>query len=221
MAQRDVTSRRNGREPHAQGGAPAPEPTSAKARPREETGHAALMEALREPDRSAALFAKVCFLARARYGIRPQDAEDIFHDAIVTYLNVHERYPPRDNHFGILVGIFHKKALEFLGSKERDGRVARRFVMRLQADRPAVARGEDPRGPTVDHVVRDEDASLIRGVLRTLSDEAREMVLTLAEGRRTRLELIDELGVNRNTFDTRLRSIRLKLRRALEAAGVM
>lgn len=187
----------------------------------EETGHCALMAALSDAGRASALLSKVCFVARARYGILPQDAEDIFNESVATYLVIHGRYPPNDNHFGLLVGIFHKKSLEFLDGQERLGRVARRFVARLQSDRPELARGEDPGGPVVDRVVRDEDAGLIRAAIHSLSPQARELLLTLAEGRMTRLEMIQSLGVNRNTFDTRLRSMRLRLMRTLADAGVI
>lgn len=179
------------------------------------------MSALADAQRSGSLFTKMCLLARTRYGIRPHDAEDLFHDAVVTYMAIHTRYPPGDNHFGLLVGIFNKKALELLDEQQRTGRVTRRFVARLAAEKPDVARGEDPEGPAVDRVVRDEDAALIRSAISSLSDEARELLLTLAEGRMSRLELIEALGINRNTFDTRLRGVRLRLRRVLEDAGVI
>lgn len=186
----------------------------------EPSDHDALMEALRDPKRTRELMRTVCGVARTRYGILEQDAEDNFHEAVVTYLGIHDRYPEGDNHFGLLVGIFHKKCLEHLGRSERRGRVARRFVTRLRADRPALARGEDPRGPAVERVIRDEDAELIRSALDELRDDARQMILDLAEGRETRLEMIERLGVNRNTFDTRLRAVRLKLKQSLEASGV-
>ncbi len=187
----------------------------------EDTSHRALMEALSDAERLAGLHSKVCFIARARYGIRPQDADDIFHESIQTYLGVFSRYPEGDNHFGLLVGIFHKKCLEHLSARERDGRAARRFVDRLRRDRPVVARGEDPKGPVVDRVIRGEDAELIRAAIAALSDEARELLLALAEGRASRLELIEALGINRNTFDTRLRASRLRLKATLEQRGVL
>jgi RNA polymerase sigma factor (sigma-70 family) len=187
----------------------------------EESNHRALMGALADDARTASLFAKVCLLARARYGILAQDAEDLFHESVVTYLAVHQRYPPEDNHFGILVGIFHKKCLEFLDHQQRMGRVTQRFVARLVAERPDLARGEDPEGAAVDRVVRGEDAEMIRAAIASLSAEAREMLLTLAEGRMTRLELVEVLGINRNTFDTRLRGVRLRLRRVLADNGVI
>lgn len=190
-------------------------------RPKEDTSHSALMACLRDERRTAELSGKVCSVARGRYGILAQDAEDIFHEAVVTYLTIHERYTGRDNHFGLLVGIFHKKCLEHLGHRDRDGRVARRLVTKLKADRPAVARGEDPKGAAVERVIRGEDADLIKEAIGELKPEAQDLLLTLAEGRRTRLELIDEMGINRNTFDTRLRSMRLKLRKALVRAGVI
>ncbi len=179
------------------------------------------MCALADGTRVAALFSKVCVMARARYGIRPQDAEDLFHDSVATYLQIHRRYPPDDNHFGLLVGIFQKKSLEFLGGRERDGRAARRLVARLAAERPVLARGEDPSGAAADRVVRDEDAAIIRAAIASLSAEGRALLLTLAEGDMTRLQLIRASGVNRNTFDTRLRSLRQRLRRTLARAGVV
>ncbi len=179
------------------------------------------MQALTDEVRAQSLVSRVCFIARARYGVLRQDAEDIFHEAIATYLVIPSPYPPKDNHFGILVGIFHKKVLEHLGGRDCDSRVTKRFVARLKADRPHVARGEDPRGAAVERVIRNEDATLIRDAIGTLGDEAREMMLRLAEGSVTRLEMIEMMGVNRNTFDTRLRAIRQRLRRTLEKSGVL
>ncbi len=188
---------------------------------RERTDHAALMEALADEARTATLASTVSSVARARYGIKPQDSEDIFNEAVLTYLKVHQRYPPKDNHFGLLVGIFYKKALEHLGGKERTGRVAKRLAARLQADRPAIARGEDPKGAASERVIRDEDARLIRRAIDELNEEGREMLLSLAEGRATRLEMISDMGINRNTFDTRLRALRLKLKQKLLEFGVL
>ena len=203
------------------GRAASSNPSQPANHPPEDTSHKALMKALADDERVGTLFSKLCFIARSRYGIRPQDAEDVFHEAVATYLAIHTRYPPGDNHFGLLVGVFHKKSLEFLDSQDRRGRVARRFTAKLQADRPEIARGEDPSGAAVDRVLRDEDASLIRAAIGAMSGEARELLLTLAEGRMTRLEMIEALGVNRNTFDTRLRGVRLRLQKALLDSGVL
>lgn len=196
-------------------------PAAREHDPAEDTTHDGLMSALRDDARMSALLAKVTYMARTRYGIRVQDAHDIFHESVVTYLKVHERYPPGDNHFGLLVGIFQRKSLEFLGASKRKDRVAERLLARLRAERPDLARGEDPAGDVADKVCRDEDARLIRAAIGALSPESRELIMALAEGRATRLEMIEALGVNRNTFDTRLRTVRLRLRRALEAFGVL
>jgi RNA polymerase sigma factor (sigma-70 family) len=194
---------------------------TATVRRNEDTSHAALMAALADETESRTLFSKASFIARARYGLRVEDAEDVFHEAVATYLVVHSRYGPADNHFGLLVGIFHKKALEHLGARDRTGRVARRFVARLRSDRPGIARGEDPQGAAVERVIREEDAELIRAAIESLNDEGRQMLLSLAEGRLSRLEMIAELGVNRNTFDTRLRALRQRLRERLSRSGVV
>ena len=190
-------------------------------RRKEDTTHPALMAALNDERRTLELKGKVCAGARMRYGIQLHDAEDIFHEAVLTYLVIHGRYSERDNHFGLLVGIFHKKSLEFLGREERQSRVARRMVHNLQANQPELARGEDPRGPAVERVIRDEDAELIRGAISGLTEESQEILLDLAEGRISRLEMIDKLGINRNTFDSRLRSLRLKLKQQLTDDGVL
>ncbi len=186
----------------------------------EDTTHKGLLTALGDTERAAALLSKVCFIARARYGILSQDAEDIFHESVATYLSIHKRYPPKDNRFGILVGIFHKKSLMFLRSRDWQGRVARRFVARLQADRPIIARGEDPSGCTLEKVLRSEDAQIIREAIAGLDESRRELLLALAEGRMTRKEMIKALGVNRNTFDTRLRAVRMQLKSVLAESGV-
>lgn len=209
-----------GRSPAPRSAAARP-PAARAAMPAEDTTHAGLMVALADDARTSGLLAKVTWMARTRYGIRAEDAQDIFGESVATYLQVHGRYPPGDNHFGILVGIFHRKALEHLGQSQRTDRVAERLVRKLRADRPSVARGEDPSGTVADRVIRAEDASLIRAAIASLSDEGREMLLSLAEGRTTRLDLIRDLGINRNTFDTRLRTLRLRLKRALETAGVL
>lgn len=196
-------------------------PAAPSQGPAEDTSHAGLMEALADEKRTATLLAKVTYVARTRYGIQPQDSQDIFHESVATYLAIHTRYPAGDNHFGLLVGIFHRKSLEHLGAVRRTSRAAVRLVEKLRADRPQVARGEDPSGNVSDRVIRGEDAALIRSAIATLSPESREMLLTLAEGRATRLEMIQALGMNRNTFDTRLRALRLRLRKRLEISGVL
>lgn len=200
----------------AQGG-----PAAIADRRAEDTSHAGLMEALADEKRTSALMAKMQFMARTRYGIRAQDSQDIFHEAVATYLTIHGRYPAGDNHFGLLVGIYQRKALEFLDARQRDGRVAQRYVSRLQSHRPVVARGEDPEGDVAERVIREEDAAIIRTAIGTLRGEGRDMLLALAEGRTSRLEMIESLGLNRNTFDTRLRALRIKLKKALEESGVL
>lgn len=190
-------------------------------RRREDTSHEALLAALNDERRTLELKGKVCANARSRFGIQLHDAEDIFHEAVLTYLGIHSRYGQRDNHFGLLVGIFHKKCLEFLGRVERRGRVNRRMAANLQANQPFVARGEDPKGPAVERVIRREDAALIRDAIHSLEDESQEILLDLAEGRVSRLEMIDRMGINRNTFDSRLRSLRLRLKRELAENGVL
>jgi RNA polymerase sigma factor (sigma-70 family) len=163
----------------------------------------------------AKLFDMVCSVVRRRYGIRAEDAEDVFQDAVVTYLEVRERYPAGANHFGLLVGISHRKALKALaGSRKR----ARR--LELLAARVALEqRGRDPIHSPEWPVIRDERDAAIRKAIAALPHPARETLLSIAEGTERRLELIARLGVNRNTFDSRLHVARTALRRDLARRG--
>jgi DNA-directed RNA polymerase specialized sigma24 family protein len=72
----------------------------------------------------------------------------------------------------------------------------------------------------LDAIVRIEEADAVRAALAELSTEAHALLLMLAEQEVTRLKLIEILGVNRNTFDTRLRALRRKLKQLLREHGV-
>ena len=186
-----------------------------------ETTHSDLMRTLGDEARTGALVAKLTYTARTKYGLRSIDAQDVFHESVTTYLAIHSRYDGNENHFGILVGIFHRKALEFINARQRRERVADRYLARVRAIRPKLVAGQDPEGDAAERVIRAEDAQLIRSAIDSLSPEARELLLELADGRTTRMEMIERLGINRNTFDTRLRTLRLRLRDALTAIGVV
>ncbi len=195
-----------------------PGPTTPDASP--DVSHAALMRDLADVESVKRLLATLSARARTRHGIAASDADDIFQDAVVTYLLVQGRYPGLVNHVALLVGIFQKKSLMFLTDASKRGRQPGRLVARLRADRPAVARGEDPLGTTLDDVVRKETCSLIRDAIASMAEDRRELLLALAERRASRRELIAAMGLNPNTFDSRLRSARLRLRGDLRRVGV-
>lgn len=186
----------------------------------EKNDRAALMAALADEVLVNKLCAKMCFLARSRYGMLPQDGEEVFHEAVLTYLLVGERYPATDNHFGLLVGIFHKKAFESMKKSGRRESMAQKLLNRLRGECPDKANGQDPQGSAADIVVRSEQACLIRRAIKSFDCEELRWLLLMAEGHKTRLQLIEELGINRNTFDTRIRDTRLRLRQLLQESGV-
>jgi RNA polymerase sigma factor (sigma-70 family) len=152
-------------------------------------------------------------MARTRHGIQATDAEDVFQDAVVTYLQIRGRYPPDANHFGLLVSVFELKSREFVSRNGRRGRGLRR----LAAHTPRT-----PVEPPADELAeRAETAKAIRDSIAHLAHDARRVLLQLARGRRRRLELIAELGINPNTFDSRLRQARERLRHELAAHGAL
>ena len=171
----------------------------------------ALAATLANSDQEAALRAMVTAVARRRYGVQATDAEDAFQDAVVTYLRVRGRYPADANHFGLFVGIFHRTALTSLKRSRQ-----RRHILERLATRLAHAQREfDPANAPDAAALRAERTTAIRAAVATLDRDAREALLPLAEGRHSRLDLIARLGVNRNTYDSRLRVARNRLRRDL------
>jgi DNA-directed RNA polymerase specialized sigma24 family protein len=158
---------------------------------------------------------------RMKFGMKSDDGEEVIQEGIAKYLTIAARYPAGENHFGILWGVVCRKAYEHLRRNSRAERAKGRLRAHHEANRPHLARGEDPLGSTADRVIRAEDARLIRKTLQSLDDGARTMLLQMADGSpRRRLELINGSGVNKNTFDTRLRRFRLMLRKQLRTAGL-
>jgi len=153
----------------------------------------------------------VTAVARRRYGVQVTDAEDAFQDSVLTYLRVRGRYPADANHFGLFVGIFHRTTLTSLKRSRQ-----RRHILERLATRLAHAqRAFDPAHAPDAAALRAERTTAIRAAVATLDRDAREALLPLAEGRHSRLDLIARLGVNRNTYDSRLRVARNRLRRDL------
>jgi RNA polymerase sigma factor (sigma-70 family) len=173
----------------------------------------ALAATLANSDQEARLRAMVTAVARRRYGVHAVDAEDVFQDSVVTYLRIRNRYPADANHFGLFVGIFHRTTLTSLKRSRRRLGVLERLATRLAH----AQRTPDPASAPDAAALSVERAAAIRAAVATLDRDAREALLPLAEGRHSRLDLIARLGINRNTFDSRLRVARNRLRRDLVA----
>jgi len=202
-------------------GVRAGERRSARPGDGRDVSHAALLAALADAERTANLVAMTTAIARSRRGLTADDAEDVFQDAVVTYLRIQQRYPAHINRFGLLVGIFHRRMLEFASRSQRRRRGLERFVRRLASERDRRVPGRDADGAADSRIVREETARAIRASISSLPDGIRPILLALAEGRRRRLDLVRELGISRNTFDSRLHVAREALRRRAVAAGAM
>jgi DNA-directed RNA polymerase specialized sigma24 family protein len=187
----------------------------------EDVSHAALLAALSDARRTAALVAMTAAMARSGGGVHREDAEDAFQDAVVTYLEVQARYPPDVSRFALLVGIFRCKVLAFAAASRRRRRALERLARGLSRARDRRVPGRDAAGAADGRMMREETAAAIRTSIASLPDGIRSVLLCLAEGRRRRLELVRELGINRNTFDSRLHVARRILRRTAVAAGAM
>jgi DNA-directed RNA polymerase specialized sigma24 family protein len=184
-------------------------------------GHEALMSALGDATGFASLLARFRGLAQRRFGIRGSDAEDVFEEGVVTYLVVHGRYAADQNHYGLFLGILRNKCLERHDRSRRGERSLRRLGSALLRERSRATRGEDPHGDALEGLVHAEEAARIRAAIAAIPEQTRTWLLAMAEGRATRTQTIRALHLNRNTFDTRLRALRKRVRRELAAAGVL
>ena len=175
----------------------------------------ALAAALSNSSQEADLRAMVTAVARRRYGIRAADAEDVFQDSVLTYLRIRGRYPADANHFGLFVGIFRRTVLTSLRRSRRRLGVLARLAERLEH----AQRKFDPADAPDAAALSVERAAAIRAAVATLDRDARDALLPLADGQHSRFDLIARLGINRNTYDSRLRVARKRLRRNLVARG--
>jgi len=164
---------------------------------------------------------RMVFVAWYRYRIAPTDAEDIAQTALLTYIEVRERYREESNQFGILIGIFIKKCLVFLNRSMREAQGLRRLCGHAGA--ATEVRGLDPKGPgghqdILDRLIAKEDALVIRAILDRLPESTRKMFSVLLDSGRQ--GLIEHYGLNPNTVDSRLHSARSDLRNRLRSEGL-
>ena len=177
----------------------------------------------RNPDFYEETKQRLVFIGWYKYRVRSAEAADIFQSAITTYLEVHERYGPSENHFGILIGIFNRKCLEYIGREVKTRRRMERFVQRSQfrRDNPWLSpEGQGaPRG-ALEEVLAREQGRLILEALEEIRPEAREMFRLLVEEELGRKGLLELYGLNKNTLDSRLHVYRAELREILKRKGV-
>jgi RNA polymerase sigma factor (sigma-70 family) len=168
---------------------------------------------------AARLKSSLLYLARRKFRISRDAAEDLVQSALLTYLEVRHRYPRSEEHARILVGIFRNKCREHI---ERCVRTARgmhalRSTLATKADRVAAARPESTMaGGVLGEIVQHEDGRRILRALSQLRPQASEMFRLITEEGVSRRELMRRYGLNANTLDSRLHAYRKELRALLD-----
>lgn len=163
------------------------------------------------------------YFAWRRYRIPPQVAEDLVQAALLTYLEVRDRYPNPEEHPKILVGIFRNKCREHIDGHLRAERRLR--ALRAKAGSgdtgiPAVHVESATDDGVVGEIVRREELHLVLQALAELRPSAREMFRLIVEEGASRKDLIRRYGLNKNTLDSRLRAYRRELRTILAKRGI-
>jgi RNA polymerase sigma factor (sigma-70 family) len=169
------------------------------------------------------LEARLLYLAWRWYRIPSDTAEDIVQTALVTFIEVRERYPNPDEHSVILVGIFRNKCREYIARTMRAARGLRALRTAAQsgtATIPVLPAESTPDDGVLHELVNQEDGRLILGALSELRPKAREMFSLIIEKGATRQELIEHYKINKNTLDSRLHAYRNELREILSRRGL-
>jgi len=171
----------------------------------------------------AELVARLLYLAWRWYRIPRDAAEDIAQSAILTYLQIADRYPATDEHPVILVGIFRNKCREHIAGSVRSQRQLRALRTAAESGKAEVAvvpSGTTDEDGVLSDLVQGEDGRLILEALAALQPKAREMFRLIIEEDYSRQELIEHYGINKNTLDSRLHAYRNQLREILADRGV-
>jgi RNA polymerase sigma factor (sigma-70 family) len=173
-----------------------------------------------EQGEEARLRSSLVYLARRRYRIRREVAEDLVQAALLTYLEVKHRYPRTEEHLRILVGIFRNKCREHIGRSVRAARGLHALRSSAESDGSQSVRGEATNEDGVlQDIVGREEGRLIVQALGRLRPQAREMFRLIVEENLTRKELMRRFAVNANTLDSRLHTYRKEFRRLLDRQG--
>lgn len=172
---------------------------------------------------TARLQERLLYIGWRRYRIPRDVCEDLFQAALVTYLEVRDRYPRLEEHPRILVGIFRNKCREHIDRhvrQEKKRRALHDSVRRGEVGTSVLAPNPTADDGIVDELVRREEETLILEALAQLRPPAREMLSLIIEQGLTRKELIDRYGLNKNTLDSRLHTYRKELRKLLAQRGI-
>jgi RNA polymerase sigma factor (sigma-70 family) len=159
--------------------------------------------------------AKLVALARSRYRVTRDEADEIVQTAFAAYLQVRARYAHVADHGAILGGIFRNKCLTHLGRVGREKQRLARYSLTSDAARENqwIRPSRPAEAPSVlEEIVRCETRREIRDAIARLRPSSRRLISLLVLGDLGRKRLIDVLGVNKNTFDSRLHACRAELR---------
>jgi RNA polymerase sigma factor (sigma-70 family) len=162
-------------------------------------------------------------LARSRYGISADAAEDVVQNALTSYLEVRHRYDASSNSQAILFGIFFKKCLEHIDRTCREKRRLHRYCATPDAARqnPWIRPDAPAETPGVlSQLIRNEEGCRIQAAIERLRPASRSLVQMIVTRGLGRQALIQDLGINRNTLDSRLHACRRELRGLLAHDGV-
>ena len=181
------------------------------------------MAGILDTDERERLGARLLYLAWRWYRIPNEVAEDIVQAAVVTFIEVRERYPREEEHQVILIGIFRNKCREHIDRVMRATRGLRALRAAARAGDsavpvlPADSTAEDG---ILHELVNREDGQIILEALGELRPRAREMFRLIIEEGCSRQELIERYGLNKNTLDSRLHAYRAEFREILTRRGV-
>jgi len=157
-------------------------------------------------------------VARSRYHLRRDQAEDIAQTTFAAYLQVRHRYSHVEDHRAILAGIFRNKCLTYIDGSAREARRLKRYFSTPDAARenPWIRPGSPAQAPSVlEEIVRRETRSDIRGAIARLRPTSRQIAAMVVFDGMGRGEMIERLGLNKNTLDSRLHACRTELKRLL------
>jgi RNA polymerase sigma factor (sigma-70 family) len=176
-----------------------------------------------EGEERKALQARLLYFAWRWYRLPRDVAEDIAQTAIVTYLEVAHRYPNREEHPMILIGIFRNKCREHIAAATRAARALadlRSAAETGDTDIPALAAPPGGQDGVLDDLVHSETGRRILRAFMELRPKAREMFRLIVDEGYTRQDLIEYYGLNPNTLDSRLHAYRRELKEVLARLDV-
>ena len=182
-----------------------------------------VMDSLADPQTADRLREQLIQLARVRYSISHDAAEDVVQNALAAYIEVRRRYEASVNSQAILFGIFFNKCLEHIDRSVRESRRLRKYCTSADAarDNPWIRPGAPAQEPGVlTELVRREDGEQIEIAIGQLRPKSKELAQLITRRGMDRQQLISKLGINRNTLDSRLHVCRNELRRLLLREGV-